>query len=242
MRRCRQSLPRRKWEMCDFACFFALRPGRIVAVNACSPIWKHIKLILWSCETQNAKPCWLSEPGELRVHSLGSSCKNWGTRCMDKLIPERCWQFGFIVRANWMKKVREVSSSTFSLQKVSWSADRCRLIRRQTLWKQLGKYTVTALAGKKQTNKLGDNLFFPCFLYTESKRIDTGLACAFILQLMLYFLLFCGTHEFKSCWFSEIGDLGTHPSHSILKIWATTYVIQTIFSLGKCWELGIPPW
>ena len=34
----------------------------------------------------NAEPCGLSEIGGVKDQATGGSCKNWGTRCGDKLL------------------------------------------------------------------------------------------------------------------------------------------------------------
>lgn len=70
---------------------FALRLGRIIARSSCTPIWKLILLfnmVLWDV---NAKPCWLSELGDLSACHSSNSCylKSWGTRCIDLLLPRR---------------------------------------------------------------------------------------------------------------------------------------------------------
>ena len=53
-------------------------------------------------------------------------------------------------------------------------------------------------------------------------------------------LKLCRTYEHKPHWLSDVGDLGALPLGGRLKSWGARYVIQTLPSLGRSWELGVP--
>ena len=76
----------------------------------------------------------------MKVHSSGDSLKQWGTRCVDKLLPGRSQRFGFIVGVGQKETARDVPTSSLKLLKGSQSALRCRLIRSWALRQQLRKY------------------------------------------------------------------------------------------------------
>lgn len=85
------------------------------------------------------KPCWLLELGDLAAHSSGGDLKSWGTRCVDKILPRRYQQFGFIIGATRREKGGEVPTSSFRLQEGLQLALRLVLIRSKTLEQQLVK-------------------------------------------------------------------------------------------------------
>ena len=93
---------------------------------------------------------------------MGGNHRSWGVRCVDKLLPERCWQLGFIVGVSYRPKVREVPTSSFGFQGKFQLTPRSMLIRRWTLRQRLVKYAVKPLPEKDW--EMG---IFICSLCTE---------------------------------------------------------------------------
>lgn len=76
------------------------------------------------------------EQCNLGVCPSGDSHNSWSVRCEYQLLPQRCWQPGFIIEVNWRDNVVEASTSSPELQGRSEPTPRCVAIRSQTLRQQ----------------------------------------------------------------------------------------------------------
>ena len=74
-----------------------LSPGGIATAKDCL-LLSHCFCVCYSLVgLRNAEPCCLSEIGDSVVCPSGSSLKSWGSRCVNKLFPGKCWQLGFFI-------------------------------------------------------------------------------------------------------------------------------------------------
>lgn len=166
------------------------------------------------------------------VHPAGGSHSQWGSRCVDKLLPGRFRWLGFIVGVSQKEKVEKtplVPGEDYSQQLGVCSSE--SWILRQPLV----NCAVRPLPRKDLEMRVST-----CTLSAESWENH----CIKVLKLPLRtasLAVSCGTHVPKSCWLSELGIWGPHPSSGNLKSWGARCSIQTLHSSGRSWELGFSP-
>ena len=95
-------LPGRNWEMSVFRAL-CTEPGN-TSMESAHTCWNTATLfaiVLWDSWMQALL---MLRAGWFGDCLLGNNHKSWGARCLNKLLPESCWQLGFIVGTNCREK------------------------------------------------------------------------------------------------------------------------------------------